>query len=174
MIYNRSARRIQGPPLSSHESGTASEEFGLYTPDQRTLVPSDELPLPRALRNEATANKEIFIRNRNRPEGAWVQVNGNPLRDKTGTVRGGVIVINDVTADRRIGAALRRATDALRAQMRTMEIVFNSISDGVVGGRWKGSLHPVQSGRRAHGRQGHDECGHGPMGGGIRHLLRRR
>ena len=132
VIYNRSARRIQGPPVSSHESGTASEEFGLYTPDQSTLVPADELPLPRALRNQATANKEIFIRNRHRPEGAWVQVSGNPLRDKSGTVRGGVIVIHDVTADRRIEAALQRMTDALRAQTRTMEIVFNSISDGVV------------------------------------------
>ena len=132
MIYNRSARRIQGPPVTSHESGTASEEFGLYTPDQSTLVPADELPLPRALRDEPTTNKELYVRNRHRPEGAWVQVSGSPLRDKSGAVGGGVIIIQDVTADRRIEAALQRMTDALRAQTRTMEVVFNSISDGVV------------------------------------------
>ena len=132
VIYNRSARRIQGPPVSSHESGTVAEQYGFYTPDQSTLVPADELALPRALRNEATVDKELYLRNRHRPEGAWVHVSGNPLRDKSGTVRGGVIVIHDVTADRRTEGALRRMTDALRAQTRTMEIVFNSISDGVV------------------------------------------
>ena len=132
VVYNRSARRIQGPPQSSHESGSAAEEFGLYLRDRRTHVPADELALPRALRNEATANMELYVRNRHRPEGAWVQVSGNQLRDQSGAVRGGVIVIHDVTADRETEGALRRMTDALRAQMRTMEIVFNSISDGVV------------------------------------------
>ena len=132
VIYNRGARRIQGPPVSSHESGTASEEFGLYAGDQRTHVPADELALQRALRNEATANMELYVRNRHRPEGAWVKVSGSPLRDESGAVHGGVIVIHDVTADRRTEGALRRMTDALRAQTRTMEIVFDGISDGVV------------------------------------------
>ena len=133
VIYNRSARRIQGPPVSSHESGTASEQYGFYMPDQTTHVPADDLALPRALRNEATGNKELYVRNRHRPDGAWVQVSGNPLRDdKSGAVRGGVIVIHDVTAARKAEADLRRTTDALRAQTRTMEIVFDSISDGVV------------------------------------------
>ena len=132
VIYNRSARRIQGPPLSSHESGTASEQYGFYTLDQSTHVPADELALPRALRNEATANMELYVRNRQRPDGAWVQVSGNPMRDQSGAVRGGVIVVHDVTAERKTEAALRRTTDALRSQTRTMEIVFDSISDGVV------------------------------------------
>ena len=132
MIYNRSARRIQGPPASSHESGATAEQYGFYTPDQNTHVPADELALPRALRNETTVNKELYVRNRHRPEGAWVQVSGNPLRDKSGAVRGGVIVIHDVTADRKSEGALRRMTDALRAQTRTMEIVFDGISDGIV------------------------------------------
>jgi len=132
VIYNRAARRIQGPPVSSHESGTAAEDYGFYTLDQSTHVPADELALPRALRNETTVNKEFYVHNRYRPEGAWVQVSGNPLRDKSGVVRGGVIVIHDVTAARRTEGALRRMSDALRAQTRTMEIVFNSISDGVV------------------------------------------
>ena len=132
VIYNRGARGIQGPPVTGHESGAAPEEYGFYALDQSTHIPADELALPRALRNEATVNKELYVRNRYRPEGAWVQVSGNPLRGKSGAVRGGVIVIHDVTADRRTEGALRRTTDALRAQTRTMEIVFDSISDGVV------------------------------------------
>ena len=104
----------------------------MYTLDQSTLLPADELALPRALRNEATVNQELYVRNRYRPEGAWVRVSGNPLRNKSGAVRGGMITFHDVTADRRTDAALRRMTDALRAQTRTMEIVFDSISDGVV------------------------------------------
>ena len=131
-IYNRGAWRIQGPPVSSHESDSVSEHYGLYAPDRSTLVPADELALPRALRNEATVNMELYVRNRHRPEGAWVQVSGNPLRDQSGAVRGGVIVFHDVTDDRRNEDTLRRMTDALRAQTRTMEIVFDSISDGVV------------------------------------------
>ena len=132
VIYNRGARRIQGPPSSSHESDTASEQYGFFTLDQRTHVPADEMALPRALRNKATVNMELYVRNRHRPDGAWVQVSGNPLRDESGAVQGGVIVFHDVTAARNTEAALRRTTDALRTQMRTMEIVFDSISDGVV------------------------------------------
>ena len=140
VIYNRSARRIQGPPVSSHESGTVSEEYGFYAPDRSTLVPADELALPRALRNQATASKELYLRNRHRPEGAWVHVSGNPLRDTSGAVYGGVVVIHDVTADRRTEGALRRMTDTLRAQTRAMEIVFDGISDGVVAADGEGRL----------------------------------
>ena len=140
VIYNRSARRIQGPPVSGHESGTVSEEYGFYAPDRSTLIPADELALPRALRNQATASKELYLRNRHRPEGAWVHVSGNPLRDTSGAVYGGVVVIHDVTADRRTEGALRRMTDTLRAQTRAMEIVFDGISDGVVAADGEGRL----------------------------------
>ncbi len=148
VIYNRSARRIQGPPLSSHESGTASGAYGFYTHDQSTHVPADELALPRALRNEATANMDLYIRNRHRPEGAWVQVSGNPLRDQSGAVRGGVIVIHDVTAERRTEGALQRMTDALRSQTRAMEVVFDSISDGVVAADGEGRFTLFNSAAR--------------------------
>ena len=50
----------------------------------------------------------MFVRNAHRPEGVWVRVKAGPLRDGTGSVRGGLSVIRDVTkqkeAERRLAA----------------------------------------------------------------------
>ena len=72
------------------------------------------------------------MRNELRPDGAYVSVNGSPMYDRLGELTGSVIVIRDVTELRTTATRLRETTDQVQAQNRTMEAIFNSISDGVV------------------------------------------
>ena len=133
LIYNPSARRITG--IYEPETGLEQRpaRYGLYLSDQETLFPVDELPLARAMRGEASDEVEVFISNpKVRPEGVCISVNGRPLRDAAGVLKGGVILFRDVTRLKKTEDELQQAVDSLRSQTHAMETVFNSISDGVV------------------------------------------
>ena len=133
LIFNRSAERIVGTYLPDAAIDHRSERYGLYYPDGVTLVPSEQLPLTRALRNdEATDNVDLVVRNEHRPNGVRIRVSGRPLVDRAGHNLGGVIVFRDVTSLVRTEGELRRTTSELQAQRHTMQTIFDSISDGVI------------------------------------------
>ena len=133
LIFNRSAERILGAYLPDVAIEHRSERYGLYYPDGVTLVPSEQLPLTRALRNdEATDNVDLVVHNEHRPDGARIRVSGRPLVDRAGHNLGAVAVLRDVTSLVRIEGQLRRTTGELQAQRRTMQTIFDSISDGVI------------------------------------------
>jgi signal transduction histidine kinase/CheY-like chemotaxis protein len=48
----------------------------------------------------------------------WVSVNGGPLRDDAGAVRGGVVVFRDISEHKRAEAELHRANETARAATR--------------------------------------------------------
>ena len=63
---------------------------GLFNVDRQTYVASDDLPLVRALRGEATDDREMFIRNERNPQGIHVSVTGRTLwRDNGEEIEGG-------------------------------------------------------------------------------------
>ena len=132
-IFNRSAERIVGTYLPDVAIEHRSERYGLYYQDGVTLMPSEQLPLTRALRNdEATDNVDLVVRNEQRPDGVRIRVSGRPLVDRAGHNLGGVIVLRDVTSRVRIEGELRRTSSELQAQRRNMRTIFDSISDGVI------------------------------------------
>jgi light-regulated signal transduction histidine kinase (bacteriophytochrome) len=65
-------------------------------PDMITPFPNEQNPLVLATAGEVTS-AVMFIRNRSREQGVWIESNGAPLRDKDGLVRGGVIAFRDIT-----------------------------------------------------------------------------
>ena len=133
LIFNRSAERIVGTYIPDLPIEHRSERYGLYYPDGVTPVPSEELPLTRALRNgEATDNVDLVVRNEHRPNGVRIRISGRPLVDRAGRNLGGVIVFRDVTSLLRKEDELRRTTNELQVQRRTMQTIFDSISDGVI------------------------------------------
>ena len=132
LIYNRGMEALLGPPIPGLRIEELSEAYGLYREDGITLLPGEELPLVRALRGESSENVRIFVRNRHRPEGAYMSVSGRPLVDGTGTVTGSVITCRDVTDVERAEFRLRESNEALQRQSRLMDTIFNTISDGVI------------------------------------------
>ena len=89
-----------------------TDRYGVFLPDGVTPYPPHELPLARAMRGEEVRDAEMFIRNARKPDGVWLSINGRPLRDDTGHLRGGVIVFRDVTERKRAEAELQRAKEA--------------------------------------------------------------
>jgi PAS domain S-box-containing protein len=109
-----------------------NETYGTFYPDGKTLYPSDELPLYKAMRGEATTDVKMVLRNQNRPAGVFINVSGRPLFDETETLIGGVIVMRDITELERVTSQLETTVNQLQNQNALMDAIFNSISDGVV------------------------------------------
>ena len=96
------------------------------------VLPEEELPLVRAVRGESSDGVEFLVRNREKPEGVYISVNGRPLRDDSDAITGAVSTFRDVTEIKEADRKLKQTADDLRTQAHAMETIFNSISDGVV------------------------------------------
>jgi PAS domain S-box-containing protein len=128
-IVNRAARRILGDGRLDLPRSEWSRAFGLFVPGTDTHFPTDELPLPRAVRGEHVPETEVFVRNAQVPDGAWTSVTGSPLKDAAGRPAGGVVVFRDVTDHKREQELSQRLTSAVE---QAADSVFITDRNGVI------------------------------------------
>jgi PAS domain S-box-containing protein len=121
LLFNSAAKRCLGIGAVDAAPDQWSEQYGTYFPDAVTPYPSGDLPLVRALRGENVDSTEVFVRNAAVPDGRWLYIIGGPLRDESGALRGGVVVLHDITehkkADKQLlktVAELKRSNDELQ------------------------------------------------------------
>ena len=95
--------------LRRRDPTSGPAHHGLFLPDMVTLYPSDQLPFVRAIRGESVDGAEIFVRPAGATEGKWVSVTARPLREEDGEIRGGVVVLRDITAPKHAAEALELA-----------------------------------------------------------------
>ena len=132
LLTNRRREEIIGKKLIASEPANWPRTFGAFYLDKETHFPTDELPIVRAMRGEATEEVELFIRNENRPDGAYVRVRGRPLLDSNQEVIAGVAIFSDITKYKKTEEELEQSIHELQSQTQLMETVFESIGDGVV------------------------------------------
>jgi PAS domain S-box-containing protein len=113
LFFNRVAQSILGIGSTQVSSEKWSEVYGCYRPDRITIFPSQELPLARALAGETVGETEIFIRNAERPAGVWIIAKASPLWDGAGALRGGVVVISDITKRKETEERIQTLTNAV-------------------------------------------------------------
>ena len=117
--FNPAARRTFGMGPVEGPTSAWPEHYGLYQPDGVTPFATDDLPLVRAVRGEAVNDVEMYVRHGGKPEGAWVLINGRPLRDEQGRPRGGVIVCREVTERKISMEQLQRQNQRLQEVARS-------------------------------------------------------
>ncbi len=133
LLVNPSAEKIVGMGETEANSGEWAKEYGTFYPDKVTPFPSEELPLVQAMQGKKTDGVDLFIRNPERPDGLYIRVSGRPLWDEQeNALRGGVIVLRDITALKEAEDQLQQTVQQLRNQTQLMDTIFNSISDGVI------------------------------------------
>jgi PAS domain S-box-containing protein len=121
LLFNPAAKRCLGIGVTDIAPDQWSEQYGTYFPDTVTPIPSVDLPLMRALRGETVDSTEVFVRNPEVPDGRWLYIIGGPLRDDSGVLRGGVVVLHDITEHKKADehllktvAELKRSNDELQ------------------------------------------------------------
>ena len=121
LFINSAARRIIGGTETEVDPSQWTEHYGVYRPDSTTPFPPAELPLALAMRGESTDDVEMILRHARLPDDIWVNVSGRPLRDPSGALRGGVVIINDITLRRAMENALRQSEDHFRSLVESIK-----------------------------------------------------
>lgn len=101
LLFNPAAERIIGKGAVEGGTDVWAKKYGVFHSDGTTLFRDDEVPLARALQGEATTDIEMILRNEGHPEGVSIKASGRPLRDEKGRIRGGVVIVRDVTEEKR-------------------------------------------------------------------------
>ena len=103
LVYmNPLAERILGMGMTGKSPEEWTVRHGLCSADGKTPVPADQRPLVRALEGEDVRDVELFVRNVNLPDGAYIDVNAGPLRDSDGASTGAWVSFRDVSLKRRL------------------------------------------------------------------------
>src|SRR5712675_359158 len=111
LLFNSAAERFLGVGAVNETPDKWSNEYGVFLPDGTTPYPPGELPLVRAMRGENVDAAELFIRNTNVPDGRLLSITGRPLRGDDAALKGGVVVLHDVTLQKRAQEALIHAKE---------------------------------------------------------------
>lgn len=114
LYLNDQARRLLGFGLTDTAPQAWSEHYGAFHPDMRTPLPTEKVPLYRALHGEDVLDEDLFLRNANIPEGKHIRVTARPVRDSEGKQLGAILHMRDITAQRQAEAEQRRTEQRYR------------------------------------------------------------
>jgi PAS domain S-box-containing protein len=123
ILWNHAATRLVGLDAANLTPEQWSRHYGAYLADEVTPFPLEQNPLFRAIRGEISS-AEIYLCNPGLGTGVLVESNGSPLRDSSGTIRGGVIALRDITRRKADELEIRKLNEDLehRITVRTAQL----------------------------------------------------
>jgi len=127
VMWNPAAGRIVGLGPENLATDQWGPHYGVFMSDKVTPFPTQENPLVRAMKGEAST-VEMFLRNPEREEGTWIEINGSPLRGKDGVVRGGVVAFRDITQRVMDEQKIRQWNDELEQRVRTRTAQLEAVN----------------------------------------------
>lgn len=119
VFHNSAATMIVGVGAPDPNVSTWAEQYGCFDADETTPMPTERLPIVRALGGEGVDEATVFVRNAARGEGIHFSVTARPIKGPDGAIRGAVAVFRDVTERR------RRELDASRVELQKRALLDN-------------------------------------------------
>ena len=124
LLCNREGERLAGIGSTQTRPEEWTNTYGIYYPDGETPVPTEYLPLVRAMRGESVDDFEVFVRNPKIPEGIPLSLTARPLLNSKGELWGGFVIFRDLTSQ-------MKSEEALRSSERRFRALIERSSDGI-------------------------------------------
>ena len=128
-VANDAALRLLGVTIDELRSPDWFARCGFLRRDGRTSFDPDRAPLARAARGEIVAEEELMVRRPAESRGLSLWASARPLMDEGNVLQGGVMVLRDVTAERRSEEASERLS---RAVEQTADAVYITDHRGLI------------------------------------------
>jgi PAS domain-containing protein len=91
-----------------------TDQFELYFPDEKTIFPSQHLPMARALEGEETNDIDVILWNPISKEKKRVLISGRPLLDQNEKVVAAVVTIRDISEYKKLEEELKETESKYR------------------------------------------------------------
>lgn len=118
--WNPEAEHLVGSGPKSNMPSRWMADYGLIKPETGKPFPLDEMPLYRAMLGEASDQVEMISR-RESGEDIILSATGRALKDKAGTLKGGVVVFRDVTETKLASEQLKHYSKALEHKNQELQ-----------------------------------------------------
>jgi PAS domain S-box-containing protein len=132
VLFNPAAEVMFGLGSTDTPPDEWAAKYGLFLSDTVTPYPTADIPLTRAIRGEAVDEVEMFARHAGKPEGLWVKINGRPLKDETGAIKGGVVVCRNVTEERASQQRLQQLAEAQERLLQELKTRQNALDESAI------------------------------------------
>ncbi len=132
VLFNPAAKDIFGMGSTDTIPEQWPAEYGLFLPDTVTPYPSNDIPLTRTIRGESIDNIEVFTRHAGKPDGAWVKINGRPLKDETGAIKGGVVVCRNVTQEKASQEQMQQLAQTQERLVQELKTRQNALDEAAI------------------------------------------
>jgi signal transduction histidine kinase len=115
LLFNNAATTILGPRVNQTAPKDWPKQYGIYLVDGQHLCPEEQSPLVRAISGEEADNVEVLIVSPGKSiRDRWCVINLRPLKNASGEIEGGVVVIQDITDRKRLADEAARSNEALQ------------------------------------------------------------
>lgn len=115
LMLNPAAERLMGRRSIESGPGNWSPTVPVFSSNGGEPIRLEQLPLYRAIHGETVDQDEIMVGHASPHRGTCLLVNGRPLVDERGTVRGGLVVLHDITQRKRFELRLAVESETARA-----------------------------------------------------------
>lgn len=109
IMANEMAGEILGVEHDDNLSGNLSDQFELYFPDEKTIFPSQHLPLEKAFIGEATDDVDVVLWDPRNQIKKRVLLSGRPILDQNDHVVAAVLTIKDISRYKQLEEDLKEA-----------------------------------------------------------------
>jgi two-component system, sensor histidine kinase and response regulator len=138
--FNRAAAVLMGKDLNGADLHALSASYQIRLSAGAPPIPVEQRPLARAMRDEPVDNSQFILSGTAMAAERWIEASARPVRDTDGTIRGGIVVMRDITDRKAAEAQMARArdmaleTERLRAAfLRNMSHEIRTPLNGIVG-----------------------------------------
>lgn len=117
LIWNPASEKIIGIGLLDIPEERWANTYGVFWPDTKISMKTEDLPLVKALHGEDVDDMELFIQNYRKTEGNFVIMSARPLKDSTGKITGAVAVFHDITERKNSENVIKKLNEELEKKV---------------------------------------------------------